>query len=765
MAFFWSGHTRLDAMWKHLWLVAVACNAAVAFAGINDANSFTKQYTYEEDPHPCARKCIHDKPMTCHYNFEVENYYTLSKACHDCSRNQSDCFRVDCVPGDGHERGVVTVNRKIPGPAIEVCQDDEIVVDVKNLLMSEGTTIHWHGQHMRDTPYMDGVPYVTQCPILPRTTFRYSFKAAQAGTHFWHSHLGVQRADGCYGPLIVRVPEELNPHNTLYDFDLSAHTITLIDWENKTSMEKFLDHHHSDGNNKPLTLLVNGMGRNRMFPDETNDTLHTPLARFSVEQGYRYRFRVINAGFLNCPVEVSVDNHSISVISSDGEDINPVEADSLVSYAGERFDFVLSADQPKNLYWIRFRGLMDCDERYMKAFQVAVLEYKDYAEEKDVDAMMDQNTPTWESTEMTNETELSNDVTDQLPTQATLLERNVFENFYSSDETLPESVPDYENSRRGGKQLNSLNKGTESNTSHISIPDLSSIRKWDHRLKQKPDYQFFLAYDFYRIDNPHFYGDGYEFYNVSPSMNQLLTPQINHISMEMPSFPLLPQREDIAANSFCNENTVDKENCTREYCECPHAYELKLDSVVELVIIDEGFAFDANHPFHLHGNAFRVVAMEKIGSNVTVEQVKLKDRKGLIKRNLLDAPIKDTVTVPDGGYTVVRFQASNPGFWLFHCHLEFHAEIGMALVFKVGDYNEMAPVPPNFPRCGNYMPQAEALESGKPTCSKYPLLREFEKVLFGDYCESDSSGSVDLRYDKTLAGILLGLWFFFAIYS
>lgn len=83
--------------------------------------------------------------------------------------------------------------------------------------------------------------------------------------------------------------------------------------------------------------------------------------------------------------------------------------------------------------------------------------------------------------------------------------------------------------------------------------------------------------------------------------------------------------------------------------------------MVELVIIDEGFAFDANHPFHLHGNAFRVVAMEKIGSNVTVEQVKLKDRKGLIKRNLLDAPIKDTVTVPDGGYTVVRFQASNPG--------------------------------------------------------------------------------------------------------
>lgn len=83
--------------------------------------------------------------------------------------------------------------------------------------------------------------------------------------------------------------------------------------------------------------------------------------------------------------------------------------------------------------------------------------------------------------------------------------------------------------------------------------------------------------------------------------------------------------------------------------------------MVELVITDEGFAFDANHPLHLHGYAFRVIAMEKIGSNVTVKEVKRRDKEGLIKRNLWDPPVKDTVTVPDGGYTIVRFQAANPG--------------------------------------------------------------------------------------------------------
>ena len=85
-------------------------------------------------------------------------------------------------------------------------------------------------------------------------------------------------------------------------------------------------------------------------------------------------------------------------------------------------------------------------------------------------------------------------------------------------------------------------------------------------------------------------------------------------------------------------------------------------------------------------------------------QIKQLDRYNLLKRNLVRPPVKDTVTIPDGGYTIIRFEAHNPGFWLFHCHIEFHAEIGMALVLKVGDNDEMVPVPKNFPTCHDYMP-------------------------------------------------------------
>ena len=54
----------------------------------------------------------------------------------------------------------------------QICQWDEVVVDVVNELGSDSTTVHWHGIHQRGTPFMDGVPFLTQCPIPAGTTFR-----------------------------------------------------------------------------------------------------------------------------------------------------------------------------------------------------------------------------------------------------------------------------------------------------------------------------------------------------------------------------------------------------------------------------------------------------------------------------------------------------------------------------------------------------------------------------------------------------------------
>ena len=74
-----------------------------------------------------------------------------------------------------------------------------------------------------------------------------------------------------------------------------------------------------------------------------------------------------------------------------------------------------------------------------------------------------------------------------------------------------------------------------------------------------------------------------------------------------------------------------------------------------------GYPYDANHPFHLHGYAFRVIGMDRLAETIEVESVKQLDAEGKLHRNLINPPIKDTITVPDGGYTILRVHATNPG--------------------------------------------------------------------------------------------------------
>ena len=65
----------------------------------------------------------------------------------------------------------------LPGPAIQVCKGDTVVVNVNNMLRSQRiTSIHWHGVKVRGSPHMDGVGMVTQCPIVPNSEFQYKSK-------------------------------------------------------------------------------------------------------------------------------------------------------------------------------------------------------------------------------------------------------------------------------------------------------------------------------------------------------------------------------------------------------------------------------------------------------------------------------------------------------------------------------------------------------------------------------------------------------------
>ncbi|XP_042889082.1 laccase-like [Penaeus japonicus] len=590
--------------------------------------------------HECDRPCVAGDTRTCMYEFNIVEYHTLSRACYDCPNTLSDCEREECVPADGVSRPLLSVNRQLPGPAIQVCEGDRVVVDVHNSQFSDTETIHWHGQHMRSHQYYDGVPFVTQCPIMG--SFRYDFPAATPGTHWWHSHTGLHRAEGIFGAFVVRQPEDTL--HAAYEIDSAQHVLVMHDWMHTSAMDKFLGRHHSVLDDYARAILVNGKGRNSAAKFEGVEAVKTPLEVVRVTPGLRHRVRLVSATSLNCPIVVSVDGHRLTVIATDGSEVIPHAADSLVIYSGERFDVVLEADQPVDNYWIRFNGLIDCEP--FESVQGAVLRYEGAPEED------------------------------------------------------PKAALEYNPAYPPGIVVNPLNSVDGEN--EVTMADLDALTPTT--LPPDVDRQFYLGFDFSRVNNSLLYNPDLYPYNGVSEVWQVNTPQVNKLNFVFPSAPPLSQPDDVIPK-LCRYGEEVSSYCESDFCSCTYLLEAALGEAVEMVLVAEGQIGDENHPFHLHGNKFRVVAMGRLGSATTVQEVMELDAAGGIPRKLQDAVEKDTVTIPDGGFTVVRFTADNPGWWLMHCHLTFHSEVGMAALLHVGGAEDLPPVPTGFPTCGHFMPE------------------------------------------------------------
>ncbi|KAI9509110.1 laccase [Russula earlei] len=243
----------------------------------------------------------------------------------------------DNIAPDGFPRPATLAGDTFPGPVIAGTKGDEFSINVIDLLgdpsMDLGTSIHWHGIFQKTTNFVDGAAFVTQCPLVPTESFLYNFNALdQAGTFWYHSHFRAQYCDGLRGPFIIYDPED--PQQYLYDVD--------DDW-----------YHYLSVNSPPIpmfsSVLINGKGRYPGGPSEP------PLAVVNVQQGTRYRFRLVS---ISCDPSFtfSIDGHQMTVIEVEGNNVQPLLIDSLVIFAGQRYSVVINADQPVANYWIRAIG-------------------------------------------------------------------------------------------------------------------------------------------------------------------------------------------------------------------------------------------------------------------------------------------------------------------------------------------------------------------------------------------------------------------------
>ncbi|KAK3105847.1 hypothetical protein FSP39_007040 [Pinctada imbricata] len=239
----------------------------------------------------------------------------------------------EVIIGDGFEQKklVVVFNMSMPGPDIIVYEGQRLLMTVVNELYSEAVTVHWHGLPQRGSPYMDGVPFVTQCPIEPGTSFRYDFIARPSGTYWYYSNMGGQRTGGAFGALIIRENESNSLEEHIIQIQDWSHNyvtdLAFQQWKNGGVINRFREPNPQILDGSILNFisidsaLINGKGRFKST--DTNDYNSTPLEIYNVKLGRQYRFRVVGVGSSH-PFRVSVDNHILSVVATDGYDVRPI---------------------------------------------------------------------------------------------------------------------------------------------------------------------------------------------------------------------------------------------------------------------------------------------------------------------------------------------------------------------------------------------------------------------------------------------------------
>ena len=269
---------------------------------------------------------------------------------------------------DGRQGQAITINGSVPAPLLRWREGETVTLRVTNRL-HEDTSIHWHGILL--PPEMDGVPGVSFPGIKPGETFTYRFPVRQAGTYWYHSHSGLQEQLGHYGPIVIDpagpdpVPFDreyvvvlsdwtfANPHRvfsrlkkmsdaynfqrrTVGDFFREASDKGLrsaIESRSMWAAMRMSPTDIADVTAATYTYLVNGYG-----PEDNWTALFTP--------GERVRLRVINASAMTL-FNVRLPGLPMTVVQSDGLNVQPVEVDEFQIGVAETYDVVVQPEEDR----------------------------------------------------------------------------------------------------------------------------------------------------------------------------------------------------------------------------------------------------------------------------------------------------------------------------------------------------------------------------------------------------------------------------------
>lgn len=515
---------------------------------------------------------------------------------------------IDTVyPYSKSQKPVIAANYSSPGPLLEAYDDETFVIRVINRL-NVPSTMHWHGMRQFGTQDMDGAVGLTQCAIPPKGEMIYRFKADPPGTAWYHGHLLEQYSDGLYGPLIVRRRQK-EPNQEFY---ASEKVLMVSDWYNNRSHDElipwYINANNPDGvEPSPDAILVNDKFTQSLF--------------VSLKNVPRVRFRIINAAAFSM-YTVSIDGLPLHIIEVDSSPTVPYVVGSFTINVGQRVSFYIDWNElsfAADAVFIRFQAMLAMYPvdivNYIPPYASQQYPYPTFFNPLYLAFLALNSANSTPSYSASDPVPVLSNVNARVDTN--LLDARPFD-------PVKNVVPP------ATHRLNLL-VVFQPDTAGINRPSINDVTYTSdaNYMHMRPDPPTGITSDLY-----------------APLLHQMATKPN---ALGIPS----PKVED------GNPLPVIQSDKNGHYL-------IPYQAVVDILINNTD---GGEHPFHLHGYTFWIIATSDYPQAETLFAGQYIQR--------------DTVSVPASGWAKIRFLANNPGAWFFHCHIEWHMSAGLAMALLV----------------------------------------------------------------------------------
>eukprot|EP00105_Crassostrea_gigas_P021929 XP_011441257.1 PREDICTED: L-ascorbate oxidase [Crassostrea gigas] len=607
-----------------------------------------------------------------------------------------DINSVITADGWNMTRKLITANGTMPGPDIIVHQNQKITIVVYNHLLSEEISIHWHGIEQFGTPAMDGVPFVTQCPILPGQSFNYTFTPHIGGTYFYHSHSGVQSDMGLFGAFVVLRERDPTPLEC-------QKIVQLQEWNHLHDPETILKSlNHVDTTADPInyftgshSVLINGRGE--------YDNNMAPLTVFRFNVSETYLLRVISASS-NKFFLFSIPGIKLTVKETDGDEILPITVDKIIIYPGERYDIELNLQSvPEGLYNITVNLLVG---------RTLVVN-----REKNVGIAMVH-------------------VTNSINSYATVLnDSDTSEVVLNCPFLIYPNEPNF--TCVPVSQLKSMNLEKEIHVNKKSNRTASHFLNFSYRGTKQSAV------------------NGRIFRN--PSVAALIQPDEVDVSCprcDAENYCTCSYSVNLETGA---EIILVMSNLGKEFLDTHpihiHGHKFQILRMGLLSITSTGDVIPTNDLrcseslTNEESLCYSVKWDNKIWNNLS----------NIPDINFQNGVRKDTIILPAGGYVVARIWATNPGVWLLHCHMTRHLFEGMAVMLNES-FQHVVNLPSDIPICTSFYNKKKYLpQNTETTTPSSQTITKSTQSVHNTFTTKSKTSMFGENEDSVVLGIIITL--------